>query len=191
MKDKDDKTENACEYNVFDVFEKQWALVTAGGMAHFNSCTIGWGSFGNMWGHAGKRKSIPTVTVYIHPARYTSEFLQSCETFTVSFYPEKYRKALAYMGSHSGRDGDKAAIAGLTPVAIGECVTYKEANLTFLCKKLYQHQFAKDDLAPEIKEYYASMPAAYPDFQGGWQPHIVFIGEVLSVEGSANINLPS
>ena len=121
------------DYKVFEMFDKQWALVTAGGMDHFNSCTIGWGSLGNIW--AADRKTISTVTVYVHPARYTSEFLKESDTFTVSFYPDQYRKALGYMGSHSGRDGDKAAAAGLTPVAIGDGVTYEEANLTFLCKK--------------------------------------------------------
>lgn len=30
------------DYKVFEMFDKQWALVTAGGMDHFNSCTIGW-----------------------------------------------------------------------------------------------------------------------------------------------------
>ena len=82
----------------------------------------------------------------------------------------------------TGLDGDEAAAAGLTPVAIGDGVTYEEANLTFLCKKLYQHQFVKEDLAPEIQEYYASMPKVYPDFKGGWQPHIVFVGQILGVE---------
>lgn len=168
------------DYKVFEMFDKQWALVTAGRMDHFNSCTIGWGSLGNIW--AADRKTISTVTVYVHPARYTSEFLKESDTFTVSFYPDQYRKALGYMGGHYGRDGDKAAAAGLTPVAIGNGVTYEEANLTFLCKKLYQHQFAKEDLAPEIQEYYASMPKVYPDFKGGWQPHIVFVGQILGVE---------
>ena len=93
----------------------------------------------------------------MHPARYTSEFLKESDTFTVSFYPDQYRKALGYMGGHSGRDGDKAAAAGLTPAAIG-------------------------DGAPEIQEYYASMPKVYPDFKGGWQPHIVFVGQILGVE---------
>ena len=62
------------EYKVFEMFDKQWAIVTAGSMEHYNSCTIGWGSLGNIWGHAGK--SCPIVTVYVHPARYTSEFLE-------------------------------------------------------------------------------------------------------------------
>lgn len=169
------------DYKVFKMFDKQWALVTAGSMEHFNSCTIGWGSLGNIWARDGK--TCPIVTVYVHPARYTSEFLKDSQTFTVSFYPELCRKALGYIGSHSGRDDDKVEAAGLTPVAMGESVTYKEASLTFLCKKLYQHQFAKDDLAPEIQAYYASLPKTYPDFKGGWQPHIVFVGEVLSAEG--------
>ena len=50
-----------------------------------------------------------------------------------------------------------------------------------LNKKLYQHQFARDDLAPEIQAYYAAAPQVYPDFQGGWQPHIVFVGEITAV----------
>lgn len=53
--------------------------------------------------------------------------------------------------------------------------------MTFLCKKLYQHQFSRDDLAPEIQAYYAAAPQVYPDFQGGWQPHIVFVGEIMDV----------
>ena len=122
----------AKDYRVFEMFSEQWALVTAGTMERFNSCTLGWGSLGNIWGHDGK--TCPIVTVYVHPARYTSEFLTENDTFTVSFYPESCRNALCYMGSHSGRDGDKAAAAGLTPAAMGNSVTYEEANLTFLCK---------------------------------------------------------
>ena len=162
------------EYKIFEMFDKQLGIVTAGSMKQYNSCTIGWGSLGNMWWRT-------IVTVYIHPARYTSEFLKNSDTFTVSFYPESCKRALGYMGSHSGRDGDKAVAAGLTPVEIGQGVTYKEANLTFLCKKLYQHQFSKENIAPEIQEYYASKPKLYPDFKGGWQPHIVFVGEIIDV----------
>ena len=126
----------AKDYRVFEMFSEQWALVTAGTMERFNSCTLGWGSLGNIWGHDGK--TCPIVTVYVHPARYTSEFLTENDTFTVSFYPESCRNALRYMGSHSGRDGDKAAAAGLTPAAMGNSVTYEEANLTFLCQGKYR-----------------------------------------------------
>lgn len=164
-------------YKVFEMFDKQWALVTAGSIDNYNSCTLSWGSLGNIWGRDGE--SCPIVTVYVHPARYTSEFLTDSDYFTVSFYPEEYRKAVAYMGSHSGRDEDKAKATGLTPVVMGEGVTYQEANLTFLCKKLSQQQFSKDNLAPEIQDYYASKPEIFPDFTGGWQPHLVFVGEIV------------
>ena len=44
----------AKDYRVFEMFSEQWALVTAGTMERFNSCTLGWGSLGNIWGHDGK-----------------------------------------------------------------------------------------------------------------------------------------
>ena len=73
----------------------------------------------------------PIVTVYVYPSRYTYEFLKANETFTVSFFPKEYRKALGYMGTHSGRNEDKVRAAGLTPVAMGSSVTYQQVHLTF------------------------------------------------------------
>ena len=166
------------EYKVFELFDKQWAIVTAGSMAHYNSCTVSWGSLGNIWGHAGH--SCPIVTVYVHPARYTSEFLRDSDIFTVSFYPESCRKALSYIGSHSGRNGDKVAAAGLTPVVMGQGVTFREANLTFLCKKLHCAP-PPETIWPRNSGDDMSAPQVYPDFQGGWQPHMLFVGEITDV----------
>ena len=72
------------------------------------------------------------------------------------------------------------------------CILYNDSVLTldtylsilylkFLSQKLYQHQFSKEDITTEVQEYYASMPKVYPDFNGGWQPHIVFVGEIIEV----------
>lgn len=161
------------DYKVFELFEKQWALVTAGSPEHFNGCTLSWGCMGTLWNR-------PVITVCLHPARYTRGFLLENDCFTVSFFPESCRKALAVMGSRSGRDGDKVGAAGLTPVPVSGSVGYKEASRTFLCRKLYQHQFSAEDLAPEIKTYYRSHPEVYPpDENGEWQPHWVFVGEVV------------
>lgn len=71
--------------------------------------------------------------------------------------------------------------ARLTPIEIVQEATYKEAKLTSLYKKLYQHQFSKEDITTEVQEYYASMPKVCPDFNGGWQPHIVFVDEIIEV----------
>ena len=166
------------DYKAFAMFENRWALVTAGMLDDFNTCTVSWGSMGNIWGPNGG--DISTVTVYIHPARYTQEFMAKYDTFTVSFFSESYRKALGYLGSHSGRDENKVANSGLTPVAAGDGVTFKEAELTFVCKKLYEHQFDEAYLAEKVKDYYASNPAVYT--QAGhdrWEPHYMYIGEVV------------
>lgn len=169
------------DYKVFDMFSHQLALVTAGNIECFNGCTLGWGSMGNIWSRAGSIG--PIITVYVYPSRYTWEFLKANETFTVSFFPQEYRKALGYMGSHSGRNEDKVKASGLTPVVMGDSVSYQEANLTFLCKKLYQHRFEKEDLAEEIRNYYKGSPAAFPpDESGEWQTHYMFVGEIIDVE---------
>ena len=158
------------EYKVFDMFNNRWALVTAGDMGRFNTCTIAWGSLGTIWGGPGGGKSI--VTVYVNPDRYTWEFLRANDCFTVAFFPEEYRKALGYLGSHSGRDGDKVAAAGLTPKSAGDGVTFEEAELTFVCRKLYEGEFRREGLAEEISNgVYAR-----------WDPHWMFLGEIVEVE---------
>ncbi len=163
------------DYRVFELFEKQWALVAAGNLDRFNCCTLSWGGMGTLWNR-------PVVTVYLHPSRYTREFLMENDTFTVSFFPEACRKALGILGSRSGRDGDKVEDSGLTPEPLGESVGFREAELSFLCRKLYQHPFSKEDLAPELQEYYRAHPAVYPPDEAGlWQPHWVFVGEVVRV----------
>ncbi len=169
------------DYRIFDLFRNRWALVTAGTMNHFNSCTLSWGSLGTLWTRPDGSGSV--VTVYLHPARYTRDVMLESGFFTVSFFPEQYRKALGIMGTVSGRDHDKAVESGLTPVAMGPGVTYREAELTFLCRKIYQHPFSKEDLAEDIQDYYLSKPEVYPpDENGVWQPHWMFIGDILEVE---------
>ena len=158
------------DYRVFELFNKQWGLVTAGDGESYNTCTIAWGSMGTIWGAPGKGR--PILTVYVHPDRFTHGFLQKSDSFTVSFFPEEYRDALLYLGSHSGRDGDKIAAAGLTPQKLENGVGFEEARLTFVCRKLYQGQFRREGLADEIgKGYYAKK-----------EPHWMFVGEILSVQ---------
>lgn len=169
------------DYKIFDMFQNKFALVTAGDINSYNGCTISWGSLGTLWGTAGICPAV--ATVYIHPARYTHRFMMDSPYFTLSFFPPEYRRALGYMGSRSGRYENKAVNAGLSPIAMGSGVAYKEAELTFLCRKVYQQQFIKEALAPDIQEYYKSKPGAYPpDENGQWHPHWAFYGEIIQVE---------
>ncbi len=150
--------------NAYEAFGKQWALVAAGSLEHHNAMTISWGGLGCLWG-----KSV--ATVYVRPNRYTYRFLEENEYFTVSFYPEEYRNALNVMGSKSGKDCDKDAEAGLTAIAVGESVTYQEAKLTLLCRKLFAQDMDAENFTPEvIRKFYGSEPA-----------HKLYIGEIVEV----------
>ena len=158
------------DYRLFDMFNNQWALATAGDISRYNTCTIAWGSLGTIWGGPGGGR--PIATIYINPDRYTWEFLKESDVFTVDFFPPEYRKALGYLGAHSGRDGDKVAAAGLTPRELAGGVTFEEANLTFVCRKLYQAPFERAGLADVINQ------GVYKN----WQPHWMFVGEIIEVE---------
>ncbi len=158
------------EYKPFDMFNRQWGLVTAGVPERYNTCTIGWGSLGTIWSMRSAGRSI--VTVYVNPDRYTWEFLKESDIFTVAFFPPEYRSALEYLGTHSGRDGDKVAASGLTPKELAGGVTFQEAELTFVCRKLYQAPFEREGLAEEINH----------GIYANWQPHWMFIGEIIETE---------
>ena len=158
------------DYKVFNMFKKQWALATAGKNGSFNTCTIAWGSLGSIW--HGKDGAKPIVTVYINPDRYTHEFITGSEYFTVSFFPEQYREALDYLGTHSGRDGDKIAESGLTLITTDDYAVFEEANLTFICKKLYQAPFERSGMADEIDN----------GIYKNWTPHWMYIGEIIKAD---------
>ena len=95
--------------DIFSKLDKEWALLAAGSVKDHNAMTVSWGGMGTLWGK-------PVVTVYVRPNRHTYGYMEREEYFTLSFYPEQYRKALSVMGSKSGRDCDKDAEAGLTAV---------------------------------------------------------------------------
>lgn len=148
----------------FKIFDKEWALVTAGTLEHYNTMTISWGGLGTLWGK-------PVATVYVKPIRYTHSFLDANDYFTVSFYPEKYRGALLTLGSLSGRDGDKVARAGLTAKALEGAVTFEQAKVTLLCRKIYWQDMDT-----------AAMPAdVVADFYENEAAHTMYIGEVTDV----------
>lgn len=152
------------DVSAFKIFDKEWALLTAGTPEHWNTMTISWGGLGTLWGR-------PVATVYVKPIRYTHEFMEESEYFTVSFYPEEYRKALGLLGSRSGRDGDKVKASGLTPVALEKAVTFSQARATLLCKKIYRQDLDLAAMPGEVAESVYKTEA----------PHTMYIGEVVDV----------
>ena len=117
---------------------KQWMLLTCGDYAkqHFNTMTVGWGSIGVMWNKA-------FVQVVVRPTRYTYEFMESYDTFTLCAFSPKYKDSLEILGTRSGKDGDKIAQACLTPAAAQSVAApcFEEAELVLECVKLYWDDF--------------------------------------------------
>ncbi|HEX3027547.1 MAG TPA: flavin reductase family protein [Clostridia bacterium] len=124
--------------NVFDKIGNQWMLITAGDGNSFNTMTASWGGMGVLW-------SRPVAFAFIRPTRYTYEFVEKSDRFSLSFYDENYREALNLCGTKSGRDLDKAKATGLTPVEAEKTVYFEQAKLVLICKKLYSDDFKQQN----------------------------------------------
>ena len=152
--------------DIFSQFDKKWALITAGNKDSFNTMTISWGGMGTIWNK-------PVVTAYVRTSRYTHEFIDREDYFTVSFFPEEYKKTLGVLGSKSGRDMDKMHDSGLTAKVLENSVTFEEAELTLVCKKIFKQTLSKDN----IVESETSARAFYnTDAE-----HDMYIGEVVDI----------
>ncbi len=109
----------------------EWMLITAGNNKAYNMMTASWGFTGVMWG-------FPTAIAAIRPQRYTMEFVERERYYTLSFYGDN-KKIHGICGKQSGRDIDKTAATGLTPVfdeATG-APYFAEARLVLICEKVY------------------------------------------------------
>lgn len=163
----------SAKYDVFSMFNNQWALCTAGTPNEYNTITIGWGTMGTIWGPPMKGKQI--ITVFLRESRRTSDVLLENERFTVCFFPEKYRKDLSLLGMKSGKNvPDKIGLTNLTPKSLGNSVGFEEAKLTFVCKKIYTHKMLKDELPEFVRD------TLYRD----GDLHYIYMGEIEDVFGS-------
>ena len=150
--------------NAFTFFSRAPILLSGDKTAH-NAMTIGWGSLGNYLGY-----NRFTVSVYVAPARYTYEFMERYPRFTIMEFDDE--QVARYMGSHSGRDGDKAAALGLH-VAYTPSGTpyYTEAKTVFECEIITAfHQEAKDFRNDTPRNFYDGFNAGI---------HAVYIGEII------------
>lgn len=114
----------------------EYMLVAAGDKSGYNMMTASWGFAGEMWGN-------DCMLTVIRPTRYTLEFVNKSDYFTLSFYGDN-REIHKVCGSKSGRDVDKAALAHLTPVFDDNTVYFKEARMVIVCKKQYVQQMKED-----------------------------------------------
>lgn len=152
--------------NAVDLFANDWMALASGREGDMNAMTIGWGGIGQLW-----RK--PVVTVYVSSSRYTHGFMEHNPYFTVTAFPERYREALQYLGTHSGRDeADKVQNAGLTTeyTKLGNPI-FREGNLAIECRTIYHAPFIRDSIDAETAKFY----------DNGTGMHTQYIGEIVHV----------
>jgi flavin reductase (DIM6/NTAB) family NADH-FMN oxidoreductase RutF len=158
------------------LWDIQSMLLTAGDFVgkHYNTMAVGWGSIGYIWRR-------PFVQVVVRPTRYTYEFMEKYETFTLCAFPRQYYAAVQLLGTKSGRDGDKIAESGLTPESSENVPAprFAEAELVIECRKIYW-----DDLKPD-HFVDAGIDRNYPlkDY------HRIYFGEILAIYGENQFRL--
>lgn len=112
-----------------------------------NTMTAGWGALGTMWG-------FPCVFTVIRPQRYTREFVEAAEHFSLCFFDSSFKQVFGYLGSVSGRDENKIEKAGLTLSRRDGIPYFEEAQTAIFATKLFaqemtEESFIRTDVAEE------------------------------------------
>ena len=149
---------------------KMPAIVSAGTKESHNSCVIGWGLLGVAW-------SKPLFIVYVKPDRYTYQFMEKSDYFTVSFIKKSLYKKFRIYGNKSGRDINKEEESGAQIQFLDNGgITFKEAEEVYVCKIMAKIQLEDKNLSPEIIEFYDKASTLFKQTK---QPHGVYIGEII------------
>ena len=156
--------EEAFEDNGFQWF-RDAQLLCAGNKEKSNAMTIGWGGIGTFWQR-------PALTVYVAEQRYTKKFMDDSEYFTVMSFDVKDSKVLNYMGTKSGRDGDKAQALGLhTAYTANGTPYFTEATMVIECKIMYAAPLDPQHFKSDVPKKVYGNPASV---------HSMYIGEVVN-----------
>lgn len=152
-----------------NIWKEQWLLLTAGTMEDNNMMTVAWGSIGCMWNK-------PFAQIVVRPQRYTMEYLEKSDCFTLCAFPEKFKKNLLHLGTVSGRDGNKLADTPFTLKKSSSVLSpcYEEASLILECKKMYAQNMDPSCFVTD------TATKVYPekDF------HRIYYGEILKAFSS-------
>lgn len=161
-------------YELFDITKlndnfltkigNEWALLSASADGKCNGMTVSWGGVGVLWG-----KNV--FFCFVRPQRFTKGFCDASDTITLSFFDNDKKDALKICGSKSGRDCDKFALAGLTPV-IGEYgeVDFEESRMTLVGKKLFAQELSEDSFIAK-----SIIKSCYP----GNDYHTMYVCEII------------
>ncbi len=117
--------------NPFVKIGKEWMLITAEKEGKVNTMTASWGTMGVFWG-------MNVVNVGIRPQRYTKEFVDAGDIFTLTFFDGEQKEALTHLGTVSGRDEDKIGTVQFHITHVDDAPTFEEGKLVLVCRKLME-----------------------------------------------------
>ena len=150
---------------------KMPAVLSAGNKDSHNSCVIGWGLLGVAW-------SKPLFIVYVKPDRYTYQFMETTEFFTVNFIKKSLYKKFRIYGNKSGRDINKEEESGAQIEFLDNGgITFKEAEEVYVCKVMAKTYFDEKNLSKEIIDFYDKASGLFKQTK---EPHGVYIGEIIA-----------
>ena len=145
------------------------AIVTSGDKNSYNSMVIGWGSIG-----VGFAK--PIFTVYIKPERYTYQFIDKSDIFTVSYIDKKEYPKFTVYGTKSGKDINKEEASGSHIKFLDDGgITFEEAVEVFVCKTIAKSHLTENDVHQDVIDLYNSKLDVY----FSTHPHTVYTGEII------------
>jgi flavin reductase (DIM6/NTAB) family NADH-FMN oxidoreductase RutF len=132
------------DFSPFHLIGDEWMLITAEKDGKVNTMTAAWGGLGVMW-------STNVAYTVIKESRFTKEFVDAADSFSISFLDHKtYEKEFLYLGTVSGRDEDKIKKANIN-VNYYEGVPFiDEASKVLICKKMFAQTMKPESIV--IKE---------------------------------------
>ena len=166
---------NAFEYapHIMEQLRRGGVLATVKAHGKVNSITIGWGTIGIDW-------SRPVFQIYVRECRHTKSMLDQAGEFTISVpleRSERTKEILAFCGTKSGRDTDKAEALGLTLVESEKIATpgIRELPLTLECRVIYSVRQDGTRMPEDAVQRYYPNWAENPD-----DVHSVYYGEIVA-----------
>jgi flavin reductase (DIM6/NTAB) family NADH-FMN oxidoreductase RutF len=131
-----------------------------------NVMAIGWGFMGVFWG-------MPVFLVAVRHSRFTHEFIEESDEFSVNVPGEGLEKTVTYCGEVSGKEHDKFKECKLSLMK-GKKVnvpTIKECKIHYECKVVHKLEVRPGKVPADVKKLF------YPrdDY------HTLYFGKILTV----------
>ena len=127
--------------NIFKLVGKDFTVITAGETP--NSMVASWGGAGIMFNK-------PVTWNFLRANRFTLEKIRETGTYTMCYFPDRYKGDIMQFGTKSGRNTDKMAKTKLTSMITPDGYpAYAEAKIIIECKLIAASTVSKEEFYTE------------------------------------------